>query len=135
MTEYAKGEIEEYGWRDTDVEVQGPLVRSIMDLFEQNWEDLTLKKWNEVGDYAKKKEAHEKVNSFKPLKNVDKLIRGPIPVYFEEPPVFEDVNARFITTFPIDDKDDNVLDLFEIYLNMAEKEVIFDRILFRQTVW
>jgi cardiolipin synthase A/B len=131
--EYAKGEIEEYGWRDTDVEVQGPLVRSILDLFEQNWEDLTLKKWNEVGDYAKKKEAHEKVNSFKPLKNVDKLIRGPIPVYFEEPPVFEDVNARFITTFPIDDKDDNVLDLFEIYLNMAEKEVIFESAYFIPT--
>jgi cardiolipin synthase A/B len=131
--EYAKGEIEEYGWLDTDVEVQGPLVRSILDLFEQNWEDLTLKKWNEVGDYAKKKEAHEKVNSFKPLKNVDKLIRGPIPVYFEEPPVFEDVNARFITTFPIDDKDDNVLDLFEIYLNMAEKEVIFESAYFIPT--
>lgn len=131
--EYAKGEIEEYGWRDTDVEVQGSLVRSILDLFEQNWEDLTLKKWNEVGDYAKKKEAHEKVNSFKPLKNVDKLIRGPIPVYFEEPPVFEDVNARFITTFPIDDKDDNVLDLFEIYLNMAEKEVIFESAYFIPT--
>jgi len=131
--EYAKGEIEEYGWRDTDVEVQGPLVRSILDLFEQNWEDLTLKKWNEVGDYAKKKEAHEKVNSFKPLKNVDKLIRGPIPVYFEEPPVFEDVNARFITTFPVDDKDDNVLDLFEIYLNMAEKEAIFESAYFIPT--
>lgn len=131
--EYAKGEIEEYGWRDTDIEVQGPLVRSILDLFEQNWEDLTLKKWNEVGDYAKKKEAHQKINSFKNLKNVDKLIRGAIPVYFDEAPEFEDVNARFITTFPIDEKDDNVLDMFEIYMNMAEKEVIFESAYFIPT--
>ncbi|MDD3001824.1 MAG: phosphatidylserine/phosphatidylglycerophosphate/cardiolipin synthase family protein [Candidatus Riflebacteria bacterium] len=131
--EYAKGEIEEYGWRDTDIEVQGPLVRSILDLFEQNWEDLTLKKWNEVGDYAKKKEAHQKINSFKKLKNVDKLIRGAIPVYFDEAPEFEDVNARFITTFPIDEKDDNVLDMFEIYMNMAEKEVIFESAYFIPT--
>lgn len=131
--EYAKGEIKEYGWRDTDVEVEGPVVRAILDLFEQNWEDLTLKKWHETGDYAKQKKAHEKINEFKPLKTVDKLIRGPIPVYFEEPPVFENVNARFVTTFPIDEKDDNVLDLFEIYLGLAQKEVIFESAYFIPT--
>ncbi len=131
--EYAKGEIEEYGWRDTDVEVEGPVVRAILDLFEQNWEELTLKKWHETGDYAKKKKAHDKVSEFKPLKTVDKLIRGPLPIYFEEPPVFENVDARFVTTFPVDDKDDNILDLFEIYLGLSQKEVIFESAYFIPT--
>lgn len=124
--EYAKGEITEYGWRDTDMEVQGPIVREILNLFERNWEDLTLKKWNETGDSSKYKKAKEDINKFKPLKNVDKLIRGPLPVYFEQPPVFDNVDARFVITTPIIDKDDNVLDLFEVYLNRARTEVIFE---------
>ena len=124
--EYAKGEITEYGWRDTDVELQGPIVRDVLDLFERNWEDLTLNKWNETGELSKYKKAKTDLNEFAPLKTVDKLIRGPIPVYFEQTPVFEDVNARFVTTFPINEKDDNVLDLFEIYLNRAKTEVILE---------
>lgn len=124
--EYAKGEITEYGWRDTDIELQGPIVREILDLFERNWEDLTLKKRFETGAPEKYKQAKEDINQFKPLKNVDKLIRGPLPVYFEQPPVFDNVSARFVITTPIIDKDDNILDLFEIYLGRAKKEVIFE---------
>jgi len=124
--EYAKGEITEYGWRDTDVELQGPIVREIVELFERNWEDLTLKKWNETGAVSKYKKAKEIITEFAPLKNVDKLIRGPLPVYFEQPPVYDDVSARFVKTSPITDKDDNVLDLFEIYLNRARSEVILE---------
>ncbi|NCB38979.1 MAG: phosphatidylserine/phosphatidylglycerophosphate/cardiolipin synthase family protein [Erysipelotrichia bacterium] len=131
--EYAKGEIVEYGWRDTDVELQGPVVREILDLFENNWEDLTLSKWNETGDYSAYKKASKEINEFKSLKNVDKLIRGPIPVYFAVPPVFDDVDARFVTTFPINDKDDNILDLFEVYLNRARTEVIFQSAYFIPT--
>lgn len=124
--EYAKGEITEYGWRDTDVELQGPIVRDVLDLFERNWEDLTVKKWNETGAFSKYKKAKEILTEFAPLKTVGKLIRGPLPVYFEQTPVFEDVDARFVTTFPINEKDDNVLDLFEIYLNRARTEVILE---------
>lgn len=124
--EYAKGELTEYGWRDTDVELQGPIVREVLNLFERNWEDLTLKKWNETGALSKYKKAKEIITEFTPLKTVDKLIRGPLPVYFEQPPVFEDVSARFVTTFPINEKDDNILDLFEIYLNRARSEVILE---------
>jgi len=124
--EYAKGEITEYGWRDTDVELQGPIVREIINLFERNWEDLTLNKWNETGEISKYKKAKDIFTEFAPLKTVDKLIRGPIPVYFEQPPIFNDVNARFVTTFPIDEQDDNVLDLLEVYLNRAKTEVILE---------
>ncbi len=131
--EYAKGEIVEYGWRDTDVELQGPVVRNILDLFERNWEDLTLSKWNETGEYSKNKKAKEDINTFKGLKNVDKLVRGPIPVYFAIPPVVESVDARFVTTAPISDKDDNILDLFEIYLNRARSEVVFQSAYFIPT--
>ena len=131
--EYAKGEITEYGWRDTDVEVQGPVVRNILDLFERNWEDLTLKKWNETGELSKYKNAKEDVTAFKGLKNIDKLIRGPIPVYFAVPPLVEGVNARFVTTSPISDKDDNILDLFEIYLNRSRQEVVFQSAYFIPT--
>lgn len=131
--EYAKGEITEYGWRDTDVELQGPVVREILGLFERNWEDLTLNKWNETGEISRQKKAKTDVNTFKGLKNVDKLIRGPIPVYFAVPPVFDDVNARFVTTAPISDKDDNILDLFEIYLNRARSEVVFQSAYFIPT--
>lgn len=131
--EYAKGEIAEYGWRDTDVELQGPIVRDILDLFERNWEDLTLKKWNETGESDEFKKAKEDINTFKGLKNPEKLIRGPIPVYFDVPPVFDNVDARFVTTSPISDKDDNILDLFEIYLNRARTEVIFQSAYFIPT--
>lgn len=124
--EYAKGELEEYGWRDTDVEVRGPVVREIMNLFERNWEELTLKKGYEKGDYQKAKKADTEVIKFAGLKNKENLIRGPIPVYFDEPLIFENVNARFVTTFPIDENDDDILDLFEIYLSRAKKEVIFE---------
>ncbi|NLF98169.1 MAG: phosphatidylserine/phosphatidylglycerophosphate/cardiolipin synthase family protein [Candidatus Riflebacteria bacterium] len=124
--EYAKGEITEYGWRDTDVELQGPIVREIVELFERNWEDLTLKKWNETGALSKYKKAKEIRNEFAPLKNVDRLIRGPLPVYFEQPPIYDDVSARFVKTAPITEQDDNVLDLFEIYLNRARSEVILE---------
>jgi len=124
--EYAMGEITEYGWRDTDIELQGPIVREILDLFERNWEDLTLKKRFETGEPSRYKQAKEDINQFKPLKSVDKLIRGPLPVYFEQPPVFDNVSARFVITTPIVDKDDNILDLFEIYLSRARKEVIFE---------
>ncbi len=124
--EYAKGEITEYGWRDTDVELQGPIVREVLELFERNWEDLTLKKWNETGALSKYKDAKNILNEFAPLKNVDKLIRGPLPVYFEQPPVFDDVGARFVITSPITEQDDNVLDLFEVYLNRARSEVILE---------
>ncbi|MDD3147923.1 MAG: phosphatidylserine/phosphatidylglycerophosphate/cardiolipin synthase family protein, partial [Candidatus Riflebacteria bacterium] len=131
--EYARGEVAEYGWRDTDVELQGPVVRNIIELFERNWEDLTLSKWNETGEYSKYKKAKEEINTFKGLKNVDKLIRGPIPVYFAVPPVVEDVNARFVTTAPISDKDDNILDLFEVYLNRARSSVVFQSAYFIPT--
>ncbi|HNX75078.1 MAG TPA: phosphatidylserine/phosphatidylglycerophosphate/cardiolipin synthase family protein [Candidatus Rifleibacterium sp.] len=131
--EYAKGEIAEYGWRDTDVEVQGPVVRDILDLFERNWEDLTLSKSNETGALSKYKKAKSDVNAFKGLKTVDKLIRGPIPVYFAEPPIRDEVDARFVTTFPINEQDDNVLDLFEIYLNRARSEVVFESAYFIPT--
>lgn len=124
--EYAKGEITEFGWRDTDIELQGPIVREILGLFERNWEDLTLKKWHETGEISRNKTAKDEVKEFKPLKTADKLIRGPLPVYLEQPPVFEGVDARFVVTSPITDKDDNVLDLFEIYLSRAKKEVIFE---------
>lgn len=123
--EYALGEIVEWGWRDTDVEVQGPIVSEILNLFERNWEDLTLKVWNETGDQQKQREAKRELNEFKTLKNVENLIRGPLPVYFEEPPVFDNVNARFVITTPIVEKDDNVLDLFEVYLGRAKEDVIF----------
>lgn len=131
--EYAKGEITEYGWRDTDVEVQGPVVREILELFERNWEDLTLKKWNETGELSKYKKAKGDVTAFKGLKNVDKLIRGPIPVYFAVPPVVESADARFVTTSPISDKDDNILDLFEIYLNRSRQQVVFQSAYFIPT--
>lgn len=131
--EYAKGELKEFGWRDTDVEVQGPIVRDILNLFEENWEDLTLKKWNETGDISKAKKSKGQVTEFAGLKTVDKLIRGPIPVYFAVPPLFEEVDARFVTTFPIDEQDDNVLDLFEIYLSRARREVIFESAYFIPT--
>ncbi len=131
--EYAKGEVTEYGWRDTDVELQGPVVRQILDLFERNWEDLTLSKWNETGAISKYKKAKEERTAFKGLKTADKLIRGPIPVYFEVPPVFEAVDARFVTTFPINDKDDNILDLFEVYLNRSRNEVVFQSAYFIPT--
>ncbi len=131
--EYAKGEIAEYGWRDTDVELQGPVVREILGLFERNWEDLTLSKWNETGELSKYKKAKTDVNTFKSLKNVDKLIRGPIPVYFSEPPLRDGVDARFVTTAPISDKDDNILDLFEIYLNRARSEAVFESAYFIPT--
>ena len=130
--EYAKGEIEQYGWRDTDVEVRGPIVREILKLFESNWEELTLDKWNETGE-AKYKKAKTEVNTFGGLKDVSKLIPGPIPVCFDTPPVFDNVNARFVTTEPIEDKDDNVLDLFIIYLDRAKHEVIFESAYFIPT--
>lgn len=132
-SEYAKGEIEEYGWRDTDVEVQGPVVREILNLFERNWEELTLNKGFEKGDLEKYKKAKTDVTEFKGLKDKSKLIRGPIPVYFSKPPFFDKVDARFVVTFPIDDKDDNVLDLFEIYLERSRKEVIFQSAYFIPT--
>lgn len=132
-SEYAKGEIEEYGWRDTDVEVQGPIVREILNLFERNWEELTLKKGFEKGEIARYKEASRKVNEFAGLKDLSKLIRGPIPVYFRTPPLFEEVDARFVVTFPIDEQDDNILDLFEIYLDRAKTEVIFESAYFIPT--
>ncbi len=132
-SEYAKGELEEYGWRDTDVEVQGPIVREILNLFERNWEELTLKKSFEKGEMAKFKEASRKINEFKGLKDRSKLIRGPIPVYFENPPLFDGVDARFVVTFPIDEQDDNVLDLFEIYLARSKTEVIFESAYFIPT--
>ncbi|MEW6712327.1 MAG: phosphatidylserine/phosphatidylglycerophosphate/cardiolipin synthase family protein, partial [Candidatus Riflebacteria bacterium] len=132
-SEYAKGEIEEFGWRDTDVEVQGPIVREILNLFERNWEELTLKKSFEKGEIEKYAKASEKVTVFKGLKDRSKLIRGPIPLYFSRPPVFENVDARFVVTFPIDEQDDNVLDLFEIYLARAKKEVIFESAYFIPT--
>ncbi|GAB4283802.1 MAG: hypothetical protein Kow0029_30080 [Candidatus Rifleibacteriota bacterium] len=131
--EYARGEIEEWGWRDTDVEVRGPVVREILNLFERNWEDLTLKKVFEKGKYEKYREAKTKVIKFAGLKDKSKLIRGPLPVYFENPPVFENVDARFVTTFPIDEQDDNVLDLFEIYLARAKEEVVFESAYFIPT--
>ncbi|MDN5280435.1 MAG: cardiolipin synthase [Clostridiales bacterium] len=132
-SEYAKGEIEEYGWRDTDVEVQGPVVREILNLFERNWEDLTLKKGFEKGDVEKYRKAKTNVTEFAGLKKKDGLIRGPIPVYFDNPPLFEDVDARFVITFPIDEKDDNILDLFEIYLERSKREVIFESAYFIPT--
>jgi cardiolipin synthase len=132
-SEYAKGELEEYGWRDTDVEVRGPVIVEILDLFNRNWEELTLKQSHAKGDYEKYKKAKTEITEFKGLKNVEKLIRGPIPVYFETPPVFEDVDARFVTATPIDEKDDNILDLFEIYLARAKKEVIFESAYFIPT--
>jgi cardiolipin synthase len=132
-SEYALGEVEEYGWRDTDVEVRGPIVRDILYLFMRNWEELTLKKTFEKGDLQKVKEAKTDVNEFKGLKNLENLIRGPIPVYFQVPPVFEDVDARFVITSPIDEKDDNILDLFEVYLARSQKEVIFESAYFIPT--
>lgn len=131
--EYAKGEIKEFGWRDTDVELQGPVVREILELFERNWEDLTLDKWHETGEISRIKKAKENVNEFKGLKTVDKLIRGPLPVSFHVPPLFEEVDARFVTTSPITDKDDNILDLFEVYLSRSKREVIFQSAYFIPT--
>ncbi len=130
--EYAKGEIEEYGWRDTDVLLEGPIVSEILKLFENNWEELTLKKFNETG-MKKYKEAQQKINEFSGLKDTSALIPGPIPVYFENPPYVEDVNCRFVKTTPIEEQDDNILDLFVLYLDRAKQEVIFESAYFIPT--
>lgn len=123
--EYATGEITEWGWRDTDVKVRGPIVRNVTDLFDRNWENITITEWNETGTNRAGRRASTHINEFKRLPNVDELIRGPLPVYFENPPVIENVNARFIITEPIVERDDHVMDLFEAYLRQSNDSVIF----------
>lgn len=123
--EYAYGEIEEHGWRDTDVELRGPVVADIGDLFDDNWMRLlTSIRWD-TGS-AKEKRLAEKEEKPGILPNRDKLIRGPLPIYFQEPPTFENVRVRFLKTFPERSKDDDVLDLFTAYLRTAKEEVILE---------
>ncbi|HEY9069770.1 MAG TPA: phosphatidylserine/phosphatidylglycerophosphate/cardiolipin synthase family protein [Candidatus Ozemobacteraceae bacterium] len=131
-TEYAKGEIEEYGWRDTDVMVTGPVVDEIGELFENNWERLVIDERAETGapGVAEVKDKDEKLPI---LPDRSKLIPGPLPVYFEEPPVFENVRVRFLKTFPARSDDDDILDLFIEYMNRSSGEVIFESAYFIPT--
>lgn len=130
--EYANGEITEWGWRDTDVLVRGPAVYEIAEMFSRNWERLeTDIRW-EKGAPAPRmpKDKREKLPI---LPRREKLIPGPLPRYFEEPPSFANVRVRFITTAPLIDKDDNILDLFTSYMKAARREVIFETAYFIPT--
>ncbi len=131
-TEYAKGEIEEFGWRDTDVMVTGPVVDDIFELFENNWERLVIDERAETGA-PKIAEVKDKTEKLPILPNRDKLIRGPLPIYFGEPPVFENVRVRFLETFPTRSDDDDILDLFIEYMNGSTREVIFESAYFIPT--
>lgn len=122
--EYAQGEIQEWGWRDTDIEARGPLVAEVVELFERNWESLTLAKLFETGD-PPQRNVQDKTEKTPILPQREHLIRGPLPVYFAEPPTFQDVRVRFLTTFPAESEDDDILDLFIAYLGAARQEVIF----------
>jgi cardiolipin synthase len=123
--EYAYGEIEEHGWRDTDLEIRGPAVAEIAELFESNWLNLQISINWEIGDKAAKPLA-EKQEKAGILPNRDRLIRGPLPVYFTTPPEFANVRVRWLKTFPKNSKDDDILDLFTAYLATAKQEVILE---------
>ncbi|RCK77874.1 MAG: Cardiolipin synthetase [Candidatus Ozemobacter sibiricus] len=130
--EYANGEITEWGWRDTDVLVRGPAVYEIAEMFSRNWERLETEIRWEKGAPAPvtPKDKREKLPI---LPRREKLIPGPLPRYFEEPPSFANVRVRFITTAPIIDKDDNILDLFTSYMKASRREVIFETAYFIPT--
>ncbi|NLI78267.1 MAG: phosphatidylserine/phosphatidylglycerophosphate/cardiolipin synthase family protein [Candidatus Riflebacteria bacterium] len=130
--EYANGEITDWGWRDTDIGVRGPAVTEIADLFERNWERLEIDRRDAKSPPAGQ-EVASKAEKLPLLPNRDKLIQGPLPRYFEEPPVFGNVRVRFVRTSPISEKDDNVLDLFVSYMKAAKKEVIFETAYFIPT--
>lgn len=131
-TEYAQGEIKDYGWRDTDVEVRGPVVAEIGELFERNWEELEANKaWLTKSDPTKT--VTQKQEKLPILPNRDTLIPGPLPVYFQEPPVFRNVRVRFLKTFPTKSKDDDIMDLFRAYLGVAQREVILESAYFIPT--
>ena len=131
-SEYAKGEIEEYGWRDTDVMVTGPVVDEICELFENNWERLVIDERAETGA-PKIAEVKDKEEKLPILPNRAQLIPGPLPIYFDEPPVFENVRVRFLKTFPTRSDDDDILDLFIEYMNGSTREVIFESAYFIPT--
>lgn len=131
-TEYAKGEIEEFGWRDTDVMVTGPVVDNICELFENNWERLVIDERAETGA-PKISEVKDKTEKLPILPNRAQLIPGPLPIYFDEPPVFENVRVRFLETFPTRSDDDDILDLFIEYMNGCTQEVIFESAYFIPT--
>ncbi len=131
-TEYAKGEIEEFGWRDTDVMVTGPVVDEIGELFENNWERLVIDERAETGA-PKTAEVKDKDEKLPILPDRSKLIPGPLPIYFEEPPTYENVRVRFLKTFPARSDDDDILDLFIEYMNRSSGEVIFESAYFIPT--
>lgn len=131
-TEYAKGEIEEYGWRDTDVLVTGPVVDDISELFENNWERLVIDERAETGT-PRVTAVKDKQEKLPIVADRSKLIPGPLPVYFDEPPVFENVRVRFLKTFPDRSDDDDILDLFIEYMNRSSREVIFESAYFIPT--
>lgn len=130
--DYAMGEIQEYGWRDNDVEARGPVVARISDLFESNWEALTLDKDWEKGQ-PEKKEVKKKQEKAPILPHRETLIPGPLPWYFSVPPAFSNVRVRFVKTFPITSKDDDILDLFTAYMKVCQKEVNFESAYFIPT--
>ncbi|HNV70141.1 MAG TPA: phosphatidylserine/phosphatidylglycerophosphate/cardiolipin synthase family protein [Candidatus Ozemobacteraceae bacterium] len=130
--EYAYGESVEFGWRDTDVLVKGPVVHFIGKLFDENWEELDLERfWPTTPDRTK--EVKEKVEKMPILPNRATLIPGPLPVYFAQPPRFQNVRVRFLTTFPRESDDDDILDLFGAYLKACTKEAIFETAYFIPT--
>ena len=118
--EYAYGEKVDFGWRDTDVLVKGPVVHFVGKLFEENWETLDLERfWATAPNRSKA--VQEKVEKMPILPNRAKLIQGPLPVYFAVPPRFQNVRVRFLTTFPRESEDDDILDLFGAYLKACQK--------------
>ncbi len=131
--EYANGEITEWGWRDTDCEVQGPIVAEIIEMFENNWETVLAKTLWYKFDRAASEPVKDTKEVLPILPKRDQLIRGPLPVYFATPPRFENVRARFVTTYPTKSKDDDILDLMTVYLKNCRHEAILETAYFIPT--